>query len=220
MIELHNFCNVDLSALYFDIRKDSLYCDAHDATRRRAARTVMATVFDHLVRWLAPILCFTTEEAFLARYGDSDDSVHLHDFAVVDATWHDAALAAKWEQIRAIRRVVTGAMELARNDKKIGSSLQAKPQVWLTAAQNDVLKDLDFAEIVIRSGIDIAVGAAPAEAFCLADVADVGVMVQVADGQKCERCWQVLPEVGQHADHPGLCHRCHDVVTHPSKVAA
>jgi len=110
---LHNFCAVDLSAFYFDVRKDSLYCDAPQSARRRAVRTVMDRVFDCLVRWLAPLLCFTAEEAWLARHGAGDDtSVHLELYADVPAGWRDDALGEKWAAIRELRRVVTGAIEL------------------------------------------------------------------------------------------------------------
>lgn len=220
LTEIHNFCNVDLSAFYFDIRKDSLYCDSKDGVRRRAARTVMDCVFNHLVAWLAPILSFTAEEAFLVRHANPDDSVHLRDFLPVNVRWKNENLAQKWSRIRDIRRVVTGAMELARNEKKIGSSLQARPQVFMTAAQKSLFEGLDLSEIAISSTAIITVGKAPQDAFMLADVTDVGVVITVAEGCKCERCWQVLPEVGQHADHPDLCHRCHGAVTRQRKVAA
>jgi isoleucyl-tRNA synthetase len=217
---LHDFCNGDLSAFYFDVRKDSLYCDRPDSTRRRAARTVMEHVFNHLVTWLAPILCFTAEEAYLRRHGDAGTSVHLHTFPAVPKEWRNEMLGQKWDKIRAIRRVVTGAMELARNEKKIGSSLQAHPHVYLKPEQKALLDSLDLAEISISSSITLTVSAAPAGAFTLPDVPEVGVVIDIAKGMKCERCWQVLPEVGEHADHPDLCHRCHDAVTHLRKVAA
>jgi len=217
LTELHNFCAVDLSAFYFDGRKDSLYCDRPDATRRRAARTVMEHVFDYLTAWLAPVLCFTAEEAWSMR---NEESVHLRTFPPAPKEWKNEALAQKWEQIRTIRRVVTGAMELARNDKKIGSSLQAHPHVHLKAEHKALLKDLDFAEICISSSITLNDKPAPAGAFTLPDVPDIGVTVELASGKKCERCWQVLEEVGSHADHPELCNRCHDAVLHLRKEAA
>jgi len=217
---LHDFCNGDLSAFYFDVRKDSLYCDRPDSTRRRASRTVMEHVFNHLVVSLAPILCFTTEESFLMRHGNTDDSVHLRTFPTVPKEWQNEALAQKWDGIRALRRVVTGAMEVARNDKKIGSSLQAHPHVYIKSEQKALLDGLDFSEISISSSITLTVGAAPVGAFTLGDVPDVGVVIELAQGKKCERCWQVLPEVGSHSDHADLCNRCHDAVTHIRKVAA
>src|SRR5207302_7239567 len=109
---LHNFCAVDLSAFYFDIRKDRLYCNAADDPGRRATRTVLDRTFDCLARWLAPILCFTAEEAWMARHGEADGrSVHLEHFAEVPASWHDPDLSERWAALRDLRRVVTGALE-------------------------------------------------------------------------------------------------------------
>ena len=220
LVTLHNFCNTDLSAFYFDIRKDSLYCDKPGALRRRAARTVMDLVFNHLTLWLAPILSFTAEEAWLARFGAEAESVHLQAFPKVPGDWKDDVLAQKWAEIRAVRRVVTGALERARADKKIGASLQARPHVYLTEEHKNALQGIDLAEVAISSSIVLTVAAPPAEAFTLADVVGIGVVVDLAEGKKCDRCWQVLPEVGVHADHPELCNRCHDVVTTGSKATA
>ena len=216
--ELHHFCANDLSAFAFDIRKDSLYCDRTDSLRRRATRTMLELVFDHLAVWLAPVLCFTAEEAYLARHPGTEGSVHLLTYPTVPTAWRDEALAAKWAKIRDLRRVVTGAMELARNDKKIGSSLQAHPVVYLTAEHAALLQGLDFAEIAISSSLTLRQEAPPAEAFTLPDVPSIGVVMGLAEGKKCERCWQVLPEVGR--DHDDLCHRCHDAVAHGTKVGA
>jgi isoleucyl-tRNA synthetase len=210
LIELHNFCANDLSAFYLDIRKDSLYCDRPDSLRRRAARTVMELVFDHLVTWLAPLLCFTAEEAYLARHPGTEGSVHLLTYKQVPPQWKNKALAVRWEKIRSIRRVVTGAMELARNEKKIGSSLGAAPIVYVDAEGAQLLKDLNFAEICIASSLTLKDEAVPEEAFKIQDVPNVGVVMALATGKKCERCWQVLPEVGR--DHPDLCNRCAEAV--------
>jgi isoleucyl-tRNA synthetase len=210
---LYNFCNTDLSAFYFDIRKDSLYCDTPDTLRRRAARTVMEQVFNHLVVWLAPILCFTAEEAWISRFGEDTGSVHLETFPAVPTVWKDDALAQKWADIRAIRRVVTGAMELARNEKKIGAPLQAHPQVYVTNKHKILLDGIDFAEISISSALTLIEATPPAEAFILPDVEGIGVVIGLAGGKKCERCWQILPEVGTHEEHPDLCCRCQNAVT-------
>jgi isoleucyl-tRNA synthetase len=222
--ELRNFCAVDLSAFYFDIRKDALYCDAPSSITRRAVRTVLHELFGCLTAWLAPVLCFTAEEAWRHRPWKDDaanagpESVHLRQFPEAPATWRDDDLAAKWAKLRDLRRVVTGALELARADKKIGSSLQAKPVVYLAAEPVALLAGLDLAEIAITSGIAFSQDAAPAEAFSLADVPGIAVVVAPAEGEKCERCWKVLPEVGQHHDHPTLCDRCAEAV--PSIEAA
>ncbi len=216
---LYNFCIIDLSAFYFDIRKDVLYCDARTSRRRRAARTVLDEVFSCLTAWLAPILCFTAEEAWLTRFPSEDDSVHLRRFPELPAAWRDDALAARWEQIRRLRRVVTGALEIERRDKRIGSSLQAAPLVYVEdAALLAALDGIDFAEIAITSGAELIHGAVPDGAFRLDDVAGVGVVSQPAQGGKCARCWRILPEVGDGND---ICGRCQEAVNdHETRAAA
>jgi isoleucyl-tRNA synthetase len=210
---LHNFCAVDLSAFYFDVRKDSLYCDRPDAVVRRATRTVLDRVFDCLARWLAPMLCFTAEEAWLARHGDgAASSVHLQLFPTVPSGWRDPELAARWDKIRDLRRVVTGAIELERAQKRIGSSLQAEAEIFADADTVAALDGVDLAEICITSGGTLHAGAPPDGAFTLPDVTGIAVRIAVAAGEKCQRCWKVLPEVGTVPDHPELCIRCADAV--------
>jgi isoleucyl-tRNA synthetase len=174
---------------------------------------VLDILFDHLTVWLAPILCFTAEEAWLARHGDAADiSVHLRTFPDVPEAWRDDALAARWARLRDLRRVVTGALEVERGAKRIGSSLQARPVVHAGEAEAELLRSLDFAEVCITSGLTVETGAAPDGAFTLPDVPGVGVVVAAAEGHRCERCWRVLPEVGTVAAHPDLCVRCADAV--------
>jgi isoleucyl-tRNA synthetase len=209
---LHNFCAIDLSAFYFDVRKDSLYCDRPDSLRRRAARTVLDQLFACLTAWLAPVLVFTAEEAWLARLPSEDDSVHLRRFPDVPAAWHDPALGARWERIRRVRRVVTGALEVERREKRIGSSLEAAPKVFVTGDDARVLADVDLAELAITSAIEVREAPAPPGAFAMDDVAGVGVLPARAGGQKCARCWQILPEVGEDPTAPELCRRCRDAV--------
>ncbi|MBF0373706.1 MAG: isoleucine--tRNA ligase [Alphaproteobacteria bacterium] len=209
--ELHTFCAVDLSAFYFDIRKDALYCDAKTSIRRRATRTVMDRLFDCLTAWLAPFVCFTAEEAWLARHPGDQGSVHLRQFPDVPAEWRDDALAARWAILRDVRRVVTGALEVERAAKRIGASLQANPEVWVTPELAAALDGVDLAEMSITSGLTLRQGDGPADAFRLAEVPGVAVTPRPAEGEKCARCWKVLPDVGTHS-HPGLCGRCDDVV--------
>src|SRR5438270_1003082 len=217
---LHNFCAVDLSAFYFDIRKDRLYCDGFDDPRRRAARTVLHRTFHRLVRWLAPILCFTAEQAWLARHGDMPErSVHLELFAAVPADWHDPALAARWAALRDLRRVVTGALEIERAEKRIGSSLQAAVAIFAPEPLVAALADIDLAELSITSAATVEAGPPPAGAFTLPDVAGVGVVVSLAPGDKCERCWRGLPEVGHVPGHDDLCRRCAEVIDHGAGAA-
>jgi len=209
---VHNFCAVDLSSFYFDIRKDALYCDKADSVRRRAARTVLDELFSCLTAWLAPIACFTAEEAWLSRNPGDEESVHLRTYPDVPAAWQDTALAEKWATIRRIRRVVTGALELERGEKRIGSSLQAAPTVYISGDYAGSLDGVDLAEISITSEIVVASGDAPDGAFTLDDVSGVAVVPGLADGGKCERCWQVLVEVGSASENPDICNRCADAV--------
>ena len=220
---LHSFCATDLSAFYFDIRKDALYCDPADDPARRAARTVLDILFDHLTAWLAPFLAFTAEEAWISRCGEDASkpaSVHLRSFPKVPENWRDDALAEKWAKVRTLRRVVTGALELERAEKRIGSSLQAGPKVYAPQALADAADGLDFAEICITSCITITTEAPPPGAFALDDVAQVGVLPALAEGEKCARCWRVLPEVGRDASAPELCGRCAAAVAGFEPVAA
>ena len=211
--ELHAFCAVDLSAFYFDVRKDSLYCDSPGDLRRRAVRTVLDRVFDALVRWLAPVLCFTAEEAWLCRHGDGDDnSVHFQPYPQIPATWRNEALGLKWTRVRDVRRVVTGAIELKRAEKFLGSSLQAAVQIYANADAHTAFAGVDAAELCITSAAAFAAGAPPPGAFTLPDVPGVAVVVERAPGDKCARCWRVLPEVGGDPTHIDLCRRCADAV--------
>jgi len=201
---LNNFMSVELSAFYFDVRKDALYCDAPSSSRRKASLYVVNQLFDCLVTWMAPMLCFTMEEAWKQRYPDSE-SVHLQQFPEIPAEWRDDALAAKWEKIKTVRRVVTGALEIERREKRIGSSLEAAPIVCITDADlMGALTGSDFAEICITSQIEIESNSGPADAFTLDDVPGVAVVNAMARGTKCARSWRILPEVGSDPDYPDI----------------
>jgi len=209
--QVFEFCTVDLSSFYFDIRKDALYCDAPSSTRRKAARTVLDLLFHRLTTWLAPMLCFTCEDVWLTRMGDG--SVHLEDIPETPAVWRNDDLAARAEKIRAVRRVVTGALEGYRQDKTIGSSLEAAPVVYVSKEIADILPDVEtFADICITSQIKISTDAAPSGAFSLDDTPDVAVDFALAEGQKCQRSWKILPDVGTH-EWPDVCKRCSDALT-------
>jgi isoleucyl-tRNA synthetase len=209
---LFNFATNDLSALYFDIRKDVLYCDRKSSPRRRAARTTIDALFNHLVAWLAPLLCFTMEEAWTTRYGASE-SVHLERFPRTPPEWKNEALLKTWERVRDLRRVVTGALEIKRAAKEIGSSLEAKPTLYVSDAKDAALFDrVDLAEIAITSGAQVKVGQGPADAFRLPDVSGAAVVFAPAEGRKCGRCWMILPEVGQNPRHADLCRRCSSAI--------
>ncbi|MDD2705613.1 MAG: isoleucine--tRNA ligase [Acidocella sp.] len=191
---IHHFCATDLSAFYFDIRKDALYCDAPSSKTRRACRSFLDILLRCLTSWLAPALPFTAEEAFCARFG-AEASVHLTPFPEIPVAWRDDALAETFAKIREYRSDVTGAIEEMRRDKAIGSSLQA--EAILSPAAQAVLGDAGlWADICITSA---------------ARFGEHNTAV-AAPGQKCERCWKILPEVGSDAVHPTLCKRCCEAV--------
>ncbi len=204
---LNAFMTIDLSAFYFDIRKDALYCDPYSSATRKACLTVLDQLFRATVCWLAPMLCFTAEEAWLAREPKAQ-SVHLEPFHAVPAEWRDEALAEKWRKLRNVRRVVTGALELERAAKRIGSSLEAHPIVHI--ADPDLFAavvDADLAEICITSGAALVEGEGPADAFRLPDVPGVAVVPQIAEGRKCARSWKISPAVGLDPQFPDVTPR-------------
>ncbi len=210
--KLFTFATTDLSAVYFDIRKDALYCDAPTSLTRRSARTVLDILFHRLTTWLAPILVFTMEEVWLCRYPGDDSSLHLQDFPETPKAWANPALSAKWDAIRTARRVVTGALEVQRTAKVIGASLEAAPVVHVAdTAILAALRSVDFADLCITSGLSLTADPEPDEAFRLPEVPGVGVVFEKALGHKCERCWKVLPDVGTHK-HAGTCKRCNDAL--------
>ena len=196
--DIHAFCSTDLSAFYFDVRKDALYCDAPASPRRRAARTVLDHLHRCLTAWLAPVLVFTAEEAWLARFPSDDGSIHLQHFPAIPVAWHDPALGARWAGIREARGTVTAALEEARAGKLIGASLQAA--VTLPPEFADWLPWQEWADVAIVS----QAGPGP-------------LQVSRAPGLKCARCWRVLPEV---SGQTSLCLRCADVLDGPAQAAA
>jgi isoleucyl-tRNA synthetase len=202
------FMNTELSAFYFDIRKDTLYCDPPSSVARKAALTVIDYLFRAITTWLAPVLSFTTEEAWTSRYGDGVVSVHLELFQKTLPGWRNDALAAKWETIRAVRSVVTGALELERAAKRIGSSLEASPIVYVAErATLQALFDVDLAEVCITSNYEVREGDAPPDAFRLPNVPGVAVVVEKAQGTKCARSWKILPTVGDDKEYPDVSPR-------------
>ena len=209
---LSHFMTADLSAFYFDVRKDALYCDPPSSPARRAALCVVERLFRCVTVWLAPILVFTAEEAWLERYPalrETGGSVHLETFPDVPAAWRDDALAAKWRLIRHVRRAVTGALEIERAAKRIGSSLEAAPRVWLALAQAEVeaLRSVDMAEIAITSGIAWEEGEGPADAFRLDDIKGVSVRVERAPGVKCARSWRYFDPATADPAYPDVTPR-------------
>jgi isoleucyl-tRNA synthetase len=200
------FCAQELSALYFDVRKDSLYCDASHSPRRRAARTVMDAVFERLTVWLSPLAPFTMEEAWTTRFPDAGSNV-VRTFPDTPDAWRNDAEAERWGRIGQVLDVVTGALEVERREKRIGSALEAAPKV---AVSDDALRTafagVDAAEVFRTSQAELEAGDA-GDGFRLPEVAGVAVRPFRAAGKKCARCWRVLPEVTED-----LCLRCDEVV--------
>jgi isoleucyl-tRNA synthetase len=205
---LFNFCVNDLSAFYFDIRKDALYCEPYASMTRRSALTVLDFLFEALTAWLAPMLAFTMEEAWLNRFPDEKASVHLRQFPAIQSGWRDSKLLEKWRKVRAVRRAVTGALELERKEGKIGSSLEAAPKVYISDKElRAALTGIDLAEVAITSGIEVLSGEGPESAFRLDDVAGVAVVFAPAKGRKCARSWKILEDIGADPEFPELSPR-------------
>jgi len=204
------FCQDELSSLFFDIRRDSLYCDRPDAPERRAVRTVLDAVFERLTIWLSPLIPFTMEEAWTTRFPGADSN-SFRVFPETPADWRLRDLEGKWGAVSAVTSVVTGALEVARREKQIGASLEARAQVYLDGALlKAAFDDLDPAEIFRTSEAGLALEEGPPDAFRLADVQGVAVKVFKLDpAHKCARCWRVLPEV---TAPKFLCERCDDAV--------
>jgi isoleucyl-tRNA synthetase len=205
---LSAFMTADLSAFYFDIRKDALYCDPISSVTRKACLTVLDDLFRCTVIWLAPMLCFTAEESWASRYGAGAASVHLEVFPELPPGWRDDKLAERWRKVRAVRRAVTGALEIERAGKRIGSSLEAHPIVHVSNPELfEAVVGIDLAEVCITSAATLVEGEGPADAFRLPDVAGVAVVTNLAEGTKCARSWKILTTVGDDPKYPDVSPR-------------
>ena len=209
---LSEFCSIDLSALYFDVRRDALYCDRPDSVRRRACRTVLDLVFERLTAWFAPLIPFTTEEAWAMRFADAGaNSERL--FPATPSSWSNPAEAEHWAKVERVTRVVTGALEIARKEKRLGSALEAAPRVWIDdPTLLAAFDDLDPAEVFRTSQASLSEGAGPPDAFRLEGDEAVAVVVARAQGRKCARSWRILEEVGSDPRYPDLSLRDADAV--------
>ena len=202
------FMTGDCSAFYFDIRKDALYCEAPSSHLRKSALSVVDAICDAVLKWLAPILVFTTDEAWAMFRPNGAPSVHVEIFPQGLGAWRDDALAERWRKIRRVRAVVTGALEIERANKTIGASLEAAPIVHVSDADlRAALDGVDFAEVCITSGVDIRADEGPADAFRLPDVSGVAVAPVKAQGRKCARSWKISPLVGADAEFPDVTPR-------------
>ena len=203
---LLNFCSNDLSAFYFDIRKDSIYCDSFDSKKRRSARTLLNLIFDHLVRWLAPSLSFTCEEAWKAKGNTS--SIHLEDFLKASQDFKNNNIANKWNIIKNIRKVITGAIEKKRAEKLIGSSLEANVIIYVKEDLKKKIEEINFDEVAITSSFQLLDYKNKKDYFALEEIDDVAVTVEKTDGLKCERCWKYT-DILQDKQ---ICQRCDEAI--------
>jgi isoleucyl-tRNA synthetase len=209
---LVDFCQNELSSLFFDIRRDSLYCDRPDALRRRAARTVMDAVFDRLTIWLSPLMPFTTEEAWATRFPEGGSN-SFRVFPETPEAWANPAEAERWAKVQAVTSVVTGALEIERREKRLGAALEAAPRVSIADAGLLAAFDgLDPAEVFRTSQATLVAGDGPTDAFRLPEAPGVAVEPLRAEGQKCARSWRILPEVGSDPRYPELSLRDADAV--------
>jgi isoleucyl-tRNA synthetase len=208
---LSHFMTTDLSAFYFDVRKDALYCDPISSQTRKSALTVIDHLFRCTVTWLAPMLCFTAEEAWCERYRSAEASVHLELFPEVPTSWRDDKLSEKWRKVRQVRRVVTGVLELERAQKRIGSSLEAAPIIYIDNPELfEAVVDVDLAEVCITSAATLVQGDGHAQGavYLGTEYPDgVGVVPNRAEGRKCARSWKISPSVGSDPQYPDVTPR-------------
>ena len=198
--DVYDFCNNDLSSFYFDIRKDTLYCASKKSVERRSCRTVMSIIFNSVCTWLAPILCFTAEEAWKTRYLDDDETIHLKEYFPANEAWNNKKISYKWDQIRQLRLKVTNSIEERRKSGLVGSSLEAEIIFEVSNKFYKVLKDLNLSEILICSKVSITVNDELNEDFS-------NIICKKADGFKCIRCWKVFDKLDEN-----ICKRCTKVV--------
>ena len=208
-VKLLNFCTLDLSAFYFDIRKDSLYCDGKDSLKRRSVSTCLHILFDFLSKWFSPIISFTSEEAWQSRHQDNSTSILSQTITEKDFTYSYSNLEKSFDELKRVRKSVTAALEIKRNEKLIGSSLQAKAIIYIPSEIKQILSTLDLAEMCIVSGVEIKDIAEKRSSSMNFEEEDIFVDISLAEGDKCQRCWTILPEVKDNQDH--LCIRCDNV---------
>ena len=208
-VKLLNFCTLDLSAFYFDIRKDSLYCDGKDSLKRRSVSTCLHILFDFLSKWFSPIISFTSEEAWQSRHQDNSTSILSQIITEKDFTYSYSNLEKSFDELKKVRKSVTAALEIKRNEKLIGSSLQAKAIIYIPSEIKQILSTLDLAEMCIVSGVEIKDIAEKTPSSMNFEEEDIFVDISLAEGDKCQRCWTILPEVKDNQDH--LCSRCDNV---------
>jgi len=199
--ELTNFCSLELSAFYFDIRKDTLYCDALSSTKRKACINLLSLILDMLLKWFAPILSFTTEEIFQIINNEKNSSIHLQDFPKIPLKWKNEKLFTKWDKFKNVKKVVNAAMEIKRASKEIGSSLEADVQVHLSEEYLKLADNFNLSEYFITSKAEVRKLTDDNKLFQLDEIKGIEVLVKKAEGKKCSRCWKIFT---------GPCQRCEE----------
>ena len=200
--ELVNFCSLELSAFYFDIRKDTLYCDEISSTKRKACINLLELILDMLLKWFAPILSFTTEEIFQIINPGESSSIHLQDFPQIPSKWENKSLFDKWQKFKIIRKVVNAAIEVKRANKDIGSSLEADVSIYLNDEYLKVVNGLDLSENFITSKAVAKKNTNESNFFQLNEVEGISVFVKKAEGKKCSRCWKIFPNSCERCNIP------------------
>ena len=199
--ELTNFCSLELSAFYFDIRKDTLYCDSLSSNKRKACINLLSLILDMLLKWFAPILSFTTEEIFQIINNDKNSSIHLQDFPKIPLKWKNEKLFTKWDKFKNVKKVVNAAMEIKRASKEIGSSLEADVQVHLSEEYLKLADNFNLSEYFITSKAEVIKLTDDNKLFQLDEIKGIEVLVKKAEGKKCSRCWKIFT---------GPCQRCEE----------
>jgi len=208
-VKLLNFCTLDLSAFYFDIRKDSLYCDDIHSQKRKSVSTCLHTLFNFLTKWLSPIISFTAEEAWLARKYNNENSILMQTIKEDDFSFKANELDETFNELKKIRKCVTAALELKRNEKIIGSSLQAKVTLFINSESQKILQGINLAEMCIVSQVELKNISDKSIDAMNFEEEKISVAISLASGEKCERCWTILPEVDSNPNN--LCERCDTV---------
>lgn len=194
--ELYNFISIDLSAFYFDVRKDTLYCDGNFDIKFKGCLTVIDIVFDYVIKWLSPFISITAEEAFLERHPNKE-SILLQELSNTPDKWHNKELLEKYEFIKQVRKEAYSVMEIARSNKVIGSSLEVEPIIYVSKDKLNMLNNVDLASICITSGV------------CLKEHNSNTIKVEFNKkvGSKCQRCWKI-----EELNNNSLCNRCERVL--------
>ena len=176
-----NFCTLDLSSFYFDIRKDVLYCDSLNSQKRKNCVIILNILLESLLKWFAPILVFTTEEIY-NLINKKNDSIHEHTFIVIPKKWENKKLNEKWEKLFKIKQEANIAIEAKRFSKEIGSSLESEIKLIVNKKNLDLLENLNLAEYFITSKAEKV----------LSEDDQIKIEVKKANGKKCDRCWKIL----------------------------